>query len=162
MKLETLKNLLTYELQDIYSAEQQITEALPKMAKAASNDKLKKGFEKHLEQTKEHIECLEKIRDILKIEIEGVTCRGMEGLLKEGSELLHKDPSPLLDHALISAAQRVEHYEIAAYGCSKTYANLLGETDVEELLDATAQEEEVTDKKLGDIAMNELDVNTQE
>jgi ferritin-like metal-binding protein YciE len=152
MKLDSLKDVLTHELQDIYSAENQIIEALPKMAKAASDEKLKKGFEEHLEQTKEHVARLEKISEMLGIEVEGVTCRGMEGLLKEGSELLSEEKSPLLDHALIGAAQRVEHYEIAAYGCAKTYAKLLGENEVEDMLDKTANEEGDTDKKLTEVA----------
>lgn len=154
MKKSTLKELYVDELRDIYSAEQQLTKALPKMAKASTSEQLRAGFEQHLEQTKGHIERLQQIFDLLGEKPTGKKCKGMEGLVSEGAEMIEDDKleGEVKDAGLISAAQRVEHYEIAAYGCVRTYAELLGEKKAVELLEATLQEEKVTDQKLTELA----------
>ena len=153
MKMEDLKDLFVDELKDIYSAENQITKALPKMAKTAKSPDLKKGFELHLEQTKGKIARLDQIFDELGESPKGKKCHGMEGLLEEGKELMGEDAEPeVMDAGLISAAQRVEHYEIAAYGTVKTYAELLGMSKAAKLLDETLKEEKDTDQKLTGLA----------
>jgi len=154
MKENALKELYVDELRDIYNAENQLTKALPKMAKAATSDDLRTGFEEHLEQTKGHIQRLERIFTKLDEKPTGKKCKGMEGLVEEGKEMIEEEhlEGEALDAGLISAAQRVEHYEIAAYGCVRTYANLLGETEAAELLQATLQEEKTTDQKLTKLA----------
>ncbi len=159
MKLDSLKKLYVEELQDIYSAEQQILTALPKMAKAASSSDLKAAFETHLEQTKGHVERLETIFKSLEKSPKGKTCKGMEGLIKEGEEMIKQDADPAVrDAALISAAQRVEHYEMAAYGTVRTYANLLKENDAQKLLQTTLDEEGKTDEKLTKLAESGINV----
>jgi ferritin-like metal-binding protein YciE len=153
MQENQLKELYVEELKDIYSAENQLVKALPKMAKAATSEDLRAGFEEHLEQTKEHVARLEKIFKALGESPKGKTCKGMQGLITEGSEMIEEDPEPeMLDAGLISAAQRVEHYEIAAYGCVATYAELLGESDAAELLRTTENEEKETDEKLTELS----------
>lgn len=153
MNKETLRELYVEELKDIYSAETQLTKALPKMAKAASSDELQEGFEEHLEQTKEHVQRLEKIFKMLEESPTGKKCLGMEGLIKEGSEVIGEDfEDDVKDSALIAAAQRVEHYEIAAYGTVAAYADVLGETEQAQLLQETLQEEKDTDEKLTELA----------
>jgi ferritin-like metal-binding protein YciE len=153
VKMESLQELFVKELQDLSSAENQITKALPKMAKAASSRELKAGFEQHLEQTKRQITRLEQIFEELETSPDGDKCKGMEGLLKEGEGLIDEDAEPeVLDAALIAAAQKVEHYEIASYGTVRTYANLLGLTTAADLLEQTLNEEKETDSKLTDIA----------
>jgi ferritin-like metal-binding protein YciE len=153
MKANRLHHLYVEELKDIYSAENQMIKALPKMAKAATSEDLRGGFESHLEQTREHVARLEKIFKALGESPKGKKCAGMEGLIKEGGEMIEEDPaSDELDAGLISAAQRVEHYEIAAYGCVCAYAKILGEDQAFALLKQTLQEEKHTDKKLSDLA----------
>jgi ferritin-like metal-binding protein YciE len=153
VKMESLQELFVKELQDLLSAENQITKALPKMAKAASSRELKAGFEQHLDQTKRQITRLEQIFEELEASPDGDKCKGMEGLLKEGEALIDEDAEPeVLDAALIAAAQKVEHYEIASYGTVRTYANLLGLTTAADLLEQTLNEEKETDSKLTDIA----------
>ena len=153
MKLETMKELLLDELQDLHSAETQITKALPKMAKASSASDLKLAFESHLEETEGHVQRLEKIFKHLKESPKGKTCEGMKGLLKEGDERVKEGGEPeVLDAGLISAAQRVEHYEIAAYGSARTYAELLGESEIVRLLEQTLEEEKAADQKLTKVA----------
>jgi ferritin-like metal-binding protein YciE len=138
MKMESLHELFVEELKDLYSAENQILKALPKMAKAASSKDLKKGFEEHLQQTKGHVERLEKIFKELDESPKGKKCKGMEGLITEGKELMEEDAEPeALDAGLIAAAQHVEHYEIAGYGCVRTYAQLLGRDRIAQLLQKT-------------------------
>jgi ferritin-like metal-binding protein YciE len=153
MPNEGLKELYIDELKDLYSAENQLVKALPKMAKAASSEELQQGFEEHLEQTKEHVTRLEKIFEALGESPKGKKCMGMEGLIKEGAEAMEEDfEGAVMDSALIGAAQRVEHYEIAAYGTTLEFANLLGETKHASLLEETLNEEKETDEKLTELA----------
>ena len=153
MPNEGLKELYIDELKDLYSAESQLLKALPKMAKAASSEELRQGFEEHLEQTRGHVERLEEMFKSLGESPKGKKCAGMEGLVKEGSEVMHEDfQGALKDAALIGAAQRVEHYEIAAYGTASEFAKLLGENEHVSLLEETLQEEKDTDKKLTELA----------
>jgi ferritin-like metal-binding protein YciE len=148
-KITNLSELLVEQLQDLYSAETQLIDALPKMAAAAYAKPLKTGFKEHLVQTKEHARRLEKILKKLKAETGGKTCRAMQGLIKEGSEMIHEDALPeVKDAGLIAAAQRVEHYEIAGYGCVKTFATLMGLREIAATLGKTLKEESDTDKKL--------------
>jgi ferritin-like metal-binding protein YciE len=153
MKLNSLDKLYLEELRDLYSAETQLVKALPKMAKGASSDELKEAFESHLEQTKEHVERLTEIFDRLEEKPTGKTCQAMKGLIEEGSEMLEQEgDESVIDAGLIAAAQRVEHYEIAAYGTVRTFANLLGEDEAAELLQQTLDEEGETDKQLSELA----------
>jgi ferritin-like metal-binding protein YciE len=158
MKENRLKHLYVEELKDLYSAENQLVKALPKMAKASTSEDLRAGFEEHLEQTKEHVVRLEKIFKALGESPNGKKCKGMEGLIKEGAEMIEEDPAPEeLDAGLISAAQRVEHYEMAGYGCVSAYAKLLGEDQALSLLRQTFEEEKETDKKLTQLS-NQINV----
>ena len=153
METNRLKHLYVEELKDLYSAESQIVKALPKMIKAATSEDLRAGFEGHLEQTKGHVSRLEEIFKALGESPKGKKCKGMEGLIKEGAEMIEEDPAPEeLDAGLISAAQRVEHYEIAGYGCVSTYAKLLREDEAVSLLRETLEEEKETDEKLTQMA----------
>lgn len=149
----SLHGLYIDELRDIYSAEKQLTKALPKIAKAASSEELSAGFTEHLEQTRGHVERLEQIFQALGERPTGKKCAGMEGLIKEGSEVMEEDfEGSVMDAALISAAQRVEHYEIAAYGTVWAFADLLGEAEHASLLNQTLEEEKETDEKLTELA----------
>lgn len=151
--ITTPKELLVEQLKDLYSAETQLTKALPKMAKAASSEELKEAFETHLEQTKGHAERLEKVLGDLDESPKGKKCKAMEGLIEEGKETIEEDALPVLkDLALIVAAQKVEHYEIAGYGSARTLAELLGEDEIAETLQETLDEEGETDKLLTEIA----------
>jgi ferritin-like metal-binding protein YciE len=153
MKLQTLEDLFHHELKDLYSAENQLVKALPKMAKAATNPDLKAGFEDHLEQTKGHVERLDQIATQLGKKLGGHKCKAMEGLVEEGSELISEDAEPTVkDAGLIGAAQRVEHYEIAGYGTAVALARQLGQNEAAEILGATLQEEKETDEKLTALA----------
>jgi ferritin-like metal-binding protein YciE len=152
-KINTLHDVYVEQLKDLYSAETQLIKALPKMAKAANDATLQKGFEEHLEQTKVHAERLEEIFEELDEKPTGKKCKAMAGLVEEGSEAIGEDASPeAKDAMLIAAAQRVEHYEIAGYGCVKTYAKLLGYEDASKLLEETLGEEVATDEKLTEAA----------
>jgi ferritin-like metal-binding protein YciE len=149
MKMASLQDLFVEELRDLYSAENQLLKALPKMAKGATSKALKSGFEKHHKQTQKHVERLEKVFETLDKSPKGKKCKAMEGLIAEGDELLSEDADPdVMDAALIAAAQRVEHYEIAGYGCVRTYATLLGNKKAVTLLQQTLNEEGATDKQL--------------
>ena len=149
MSLGSMNDLFVNELKDVYNAEKQIVKALPRMAKAASSDDLRDAFTKHLRETEGHVRRLEQIFKSLDLAPRGKTCKGMAGLLEEGKEILEEGgAAEVIDAAIISAAQRVEHYEIAAYGCLRTYAQLLGNTDADRLLQQTLAEEEATDKAL--------------
>lgn len=153
MKLDTLKKLYVEELRDIYSAEQQLVKALPKMAKGASSDDLREAIESHLEETKGQVERLEQIFEALDESAKGKTCQAMKGLIEEGSEILdEKGEDSVLDAGIIAAAQKVEHYEIATYGTLRTWAELLNEEAAAELLQETLDEEGEADKKLNDLA----------
>jgi ferritin-like metal-binding protein YciE len=148
-KITTLQQLFVDQLKDLYSAETQLIDALPKMAEAAHAPALKQGFKTHLVETKEHAKRLERILHALKEEPTGKTCKAMQGLVKEGSETISENASPeVKDAALIAAAQRVEHYEIAGYGCVREYARILRRTADAKLLAITLKEEGATDKKL--------------
>lgn len=152
-RLSNLSELLVLELQDLYSAEKQLLTALPKLAEAAANEELQSGFTEHLEQTRQHVERLERAMEILGASPQGKTCKAMQGLIAEGEELLKEDAEPAVrDAALIAAAQKVEHYEIASYGSARTYAELLEQDEVAELLQETLDEEGDTDKRLSEIA----------
>ena len=153
MKLNSLRDLYVSELKDLYDAENRILKALPKMAEAASSPDLRGAFEHHLQQTRRHAERLEQILRGLNESPKGQKCKGIEGIIDEGEDLISKDaPASVCDAALISAAQRVEHYEIAAYGTVRTYARRLGFEDQADLLNQTLQEEGETDKKLTNLA----------
>jgi ferritin-like metal-binding protein YciE len=153
MKENTLRELFVDELKDLYDAEHRLVKALPKMAKAANLDELREGFETHLEQTKEHVERLKQIMISLDEKPTPKKCPGMQGIVAEGEELMGEDfEGSVMDAALISAAQRAEHYEIAAYGCVRTWAKELGEDEAAELLEKTLNEEKETDAKLTEIA----------
>jgi ferritin-like metal-binding protein YciE len=153
MKIETLRELMVDELQDLHSAEQQIVKALPKLIKASHNPNLKQAFEHHLEETKNHVTRLDNIFKRLNESPKRKTCEGMKGLLKEGEERISDGGEPeVLDAGLISAAQRVEHYEIAAYGSARTYAELLGDREAVRLLNETLEEEKAADAKLSQVA----------
>jgi ferritin-like metal-binding protein YciE len=159
MASEGLRELYVEELKDLYNAENQLMKALPKMAKASNAEELKAGFEEHLDQTRGHVQRLEKIFKALGESPKGKKCAGMEGLVKEGSEVMGEDfEGAVMDAALIGAAQRVEHYEIAAYGTVCELAEVLGESDQASLLQQTLDEEKETDEKLTVLAK---DINQQ-
>jgi len=159
MKLKSLSDLFVEELSDIRSAETQIVKALPKMAKAAASPELRAAFQEHLQQTKGHVERLDAIFEQLGESPKRKKCKGMEGLLTEGEEMMKEDaPDAVKDAGLIAAAQRVEHYEIAAYGTAATYARLLGDAMSEDLLRQTLGEEGDTDKKLTTIAESSINI----
>ena len=159
MELETLQDLYFHELKDLYSAEKQLVRALPKMAKAAHNEEFSAGIEKHLNQTKEHAARLEKILSNQKQSTHWAKCKGMEGIIAEGAEMIEEEADPeVKDAGLISAAQRVEHYEIAGYGTVRTYAELLGDKEGAKLLETTLLEEEETDKELTKVAKSAINL----
>src|ERR687889_763442 len=148
-KLSSLDDLLVHELQDIYHAEGQILKALPKMTKAATHPELQAAFEEHLEQTEGQIERLDQAFKLLGMPAKGKKCEGMAGLIEEGKKLMEEDAEPpVMDAALIAAAQKIEHYEIASYGCVCTYAEMLGYEQVHDLLGQNLEEEETTDERL--------------
>jgi len=153
MNVNSIEKLFLEELKDLYSAENQITKALPKMANAATSQELKKAFEKHLRETEGHIERLEQICQILEANPKGKTCGGMKGVIEEGSSMMKEaEEGSVRDAALIAAAQRVEHYEMAAYGTVRAYAEQLGQSKCAKLLEETLEEEKATDQKLTSIA----------
>ncbi|MCO5297551.1 MAG: ferritin-like domain-containing protein [Fimbriimonadaceae bacterium] len=156
-RVTNLKELFVEELRDLYNAEHQILKALPKMKDAASNDRLKRAFGDHLEQTKQHVSRLEEVFEELGEDPKGKHCKAMEGLIKEGSEMIAEKADPdVKDAGLIAAAQRVEHYEMAGYGCVRTYAKHLGLSKIQRTLQTTLDEEGATDKHLTDIAVGEI------
>ena len=153
MSLDTLEKLYISELRDLYSAENQLLKALPKMAKGASSPDLKDAFQKHLEQTKGHVERLEELFEQLDESPKGKTCQAMKGLIEEGSEILKEEgEESVLDAGMIVAAQKVEHYEIASYGSVRTFANLLGQDEAARLLQSTLDEESETNEILNRVA----------
>lgn len=153
MKRDSLRQLYINELKDLYSAETQLVKALPKMAKAASRAELRQAFEEHLRQTSEQVSRLERIFEMLDEKPTGKKCLGMEGLVKEGAETMQEDYSgAVMDAAIIGAAQRVEHYEIAGYGTVREFAELLGEDEHVSLIEQTLEEEKQTDEKLTNLS----------
>jgi ferritin-like metal-binding protein YciE len=157
MKLDSLQDLLVEQLKDLYSAENQIIQALPKMAKAAESTELRDGFEEHLEQTRKHVQRLEQICEQLGVKPKGKKCRATEGLIEEGKELMGEDADPaVMDAGLIAAAQKVEHYEMASYGCARTWAEQLGLKDAAAMLHKTFEEEKATDQKLTELAKQRI------
>lgn len=153
MKAENLKDLLVEELKDLYSAENQLTKALPKVAKHCSDPQLKKAIEHHLKETEGHVERLQKIFERLDESPKGKTCAGMKGLIEEADERMKEGgEEAMLDAGLIADAQRVEHYEISAYGSARTFAQLLGEREIAKLLEETLGEEKAADAKLNSLA----------
>ena len=157
--LDTLQNVLGDQLKDLYSAENQLVRALPKLAQGANSPALRQAFESHLEETKGHVARLEQAAELLGIKLDGKTCKGMEGLLKEGNEVLGEKSNgngAAMDAAIIAAAQRCEHYEIAAYGSARAMAEQLGQRPIAKLLQQTLDEEGAADKKLTKISESEV------
>lgn len=152
-KIDSLEHLLLHEIKDLYHAEKQIVKALPKVAKKVASPTLKEALEEHLQETKGHVERLEQVFELLGQPAKAVKCQGMQGILEEGEETLKlKASSDTLDAAIILAAQKVEHYEIASYGSATTWADMLGRHDIKRLLGQTLEEEEQADQKLSDLA----------
>jgi ferritin-like metal-binding protein YciE len=157
---ETLQKLYIEQLKDLYSAEHQILEALPKMIQKATHSDLKRGFQEHYQQTEQQVQRLEEISEMIGEDLGGHECEGMKGLLKEGESAMEEfKDSDVLDAALIAAAQRVEHYEMAGYGCSRTYANMLGFADQATILQRTLDEEGETDKRLTELAETVINID---
>jgi len=155
--METLNELLEDQLKDLFSAENQLLKALPRMAKKANSEVLKEAILAHLEETEGQVERLNQIAELMEIKLSGKKCKAMEGLVEEGKEILEEEgESPVIDAALIGAAQKVEHYEISAYGTAKAIATQLELTDVAELLQQTLEEESQTDEKLTAISVDEI------
>ena len=159
MKIKNLEDLFLAELRDIFDAEKQLVKALPKMAKAASAEELSAGFEEHLGQTRNHLARREKVFEMIGQKARGKTCEAMKGLIEEGKELLDEDAEPAAkDAGLIAAAQKVEHYEIATYGCLVTWARQMGQNQCADLLHQTLDEEKATDRKLTQLAESMINV----
>jgi ferritin-like metal-binding protein YciE len=162
-KLNSLDDLLVHELQDIYDAERQMLKSLPRMIKAASHPELQTAFEEHLEQTEGQVERLDQVFKLLGVPAKGRKCEGMAGVIEEGKKVMEEDADPaVMDAALIAAAQKVEHYEIASYGCVCTYAEMLGYDQVHDLLGQNLEEEETTDEKLSMLAESVINVEAEE
>jgi len=159
---KTLNDLFIHALKDIYNAEKQLVKALPKMAKGATSEKLRTAIESHLQETEGQVERLEQVFDSLELPHRGVKCAAMEGLVEEGGEVLEGDfDPPVRDAAIIAAANKVEHYEIATYGTLIAYARLLGYSEAESLLQATLEEEKGADQKLTELAESEINVEAE-
>jgi len=159
MQLKSLESLMLDELNDIYDAEKQLTKALPKMAKAASSQKLKAAFQEHLEQTENHVKRLEQVFQQMGVEAKEKPCKAMKGLIEEGDEIIrHKGDPDVKDAALIAAGNRVEHYEMAAYGTVRTYAQVLGNNEAAKILQQTLDEEGAADKKLTALAESSINL----
>jgi len=153
MSVDSMERLFVNELKDLYSAETQIIKALPKMAKAATSSELRSAFEHHLRETEGHVQRLEQIFEMISESPKGKTCEGMKGVLEEGERSMKEaKEGPLRDEAMIAGAQRVEHYEMAAYGTVRTYAEHLGRPQIAQILEKTLAEEKAADKKLTDIS----------
>jgi ferritin-like metal-binding protein YciE len=163
MEIDSLRKLYVEELKDLYSAEKQILQALPRMAKKAKNAQLKAAFEEHVRQTEGQVERLDQIFEALGKSPRGKKCKAMEGLVEEGKEIMQEDmDDETRDAALIAAAQRVEHYEIAGYGTVRTYAMHLGEKEAAKLLQQTLDEEGQTDKKLTQLAESSINIEAMQ
>jgi len=162
-KIESLESLLLHEVKDLYHAEKQLVKALPNVAEKASNPMLKSALEEHLQQTEGHVNRLEQIFQMLGQPVKGVKCKGMEGILDEGEEVLKiKDSPETRDAGIIMAAQKVEHYEIASYGSAATWAGMLGRQDIKNLLGQTLDEEEKADQKLTELAKSGINQQARE
>jgi ferritin-like metal-binding protein YciE len=163
MEVDSLQKLYVEELKDLYSAEKQILQALPKMVKKATHPQLKAAFQEHLEVTQGQLERLDQIFEALGKSSRGKKCKGMEGLIEEGKEMMQEDmEDDVLDAALIAAAQRIEHYEMAGYGTVRTYAQLLGDRNAAKLLQQTLDEEGEADKKLTQLAESTINVEAMQ
>ena len=163
MTIDSLRDVLVDLVRDLYNAESQLLKALPKMAKAASSEELRTAFQEHLEETRGQVERLDQVCEQLGVKGKGKTCHAMKGLVEEGAEVIAAAGDPAArDAALIAAAQKVEHYEIAGYGTARTFARLLGEDDVAELLEQTLEEESATDEKLTQIAQSGINQEAAE
>ncbi len=163
MELDTLQALYIERLRDLYSAEQQILKAMPKIRKAVTHDELQEAFDTHIMQTEQQLQRLDRIFEDLGVPSKGKHCKGMEGLLAEANELLAEDADDdVLDAGIIASAQAVEHYEMAGYGTARTYSELLGFDDHTELLQQTLNEEEETDRILTEIAMTSVNIDAME
>ena len=163
MDMDTLRDLFVHELKDVASAERQILKALPKMIKAATHPDLKQAFEEHRKQTEGQVRRLEQAFKLLGVPARGKKCDGMVGLIEEGKKMMEEDAeAPVMDAALISAAQKVEHYEIASYGCLCTYAEMLGYDQVHDLLGQNLDEEETTDQRLTALAENVINQEAED
>ena len=163
MSLDSLEKLFLEELKDIYNAEKQLLRALPRMAKAADSPELQQAFNKHTKETEGQVQRLERVFQELGQSARGKTCKGMQGLVEEGKEVMEKEgEGPVIDAALIASAQKVEHYEIAAYGTARTHAEMLGYTKAAKLLQQTLDEEGATDKKLTALAESIINVEAVE
>src|SRR3954465_14048816 len=163
MKMQTLKDLYIDELKDVYDAENQIAKALPKMAKAAGNEELRAAIEQHLDQTQTQIERLEQIFEELGEKPKGQKCEAMKGLLEEAKRMMEdSEEDDVRDAAIIAAAQKVEHYEIATYGTLRTYAELMGHDEQAELLQETLDEEKETDENLTELAVSCINIEANE
>lgn len=159
MEIDSLRKLYVEELKDLYSAEKQLLQALPRMAKKAENEQLRRAFEEHTQVTQEQVSRLEKIFEALGKPARGKKCKAMEGLIEEGKEIMQEDMEPeVMDAALISISQKIEHYEIAGYGTVRTYAEMLGEQEAAKLLQQTLNEEGEADKKLTQLAESSINV----
>ena len=159
MEMQSLQDLFEDELKDTYNAEAQILKALPRMAKKATDEDLKEAFEMHLEETREHVQRLEQVFKLMGKKPKGKTCKAMQGIVEEGKEMMEEDMEPeVMDAALIASAQRVEHYEIAAYGTLRTFAQHMGQKDVASLLQQTLDNEGATDKKLTKLATRKINI----
>lgn len=162
MKTKTLEDLFVHNLRDIYYAEKQLVKALPKMAKGAESEKLRAAIESHLLETEGHVERLEQVFKTLEVGARGIKCAAMEGLIEEGHEVLTSEfESSVKDAAIIAAANKVEHYEIATYGTLVSFAGLLGHTEAQRLLQATLKEEREADRKLTELAESEINIESQ-
>ena len=162
MKLHSLEELFYEQLRDMFDAEKQLVKALPKMAKAATADELRRAFEDHLEETRGHVQRLESVFEAFGKKARGKTCQAMEGLIEEGADIIDADAEPMVrDAGLIAAAQRVEHYEMAVYGCLHTWARQISNREVAELLEQTLSEEKEADQKLTHIAESLVNLAAQ-
>lgn len=163
MKMETLRDLMIEELADIYDAEHQIIEALPKMKKAAKSSDLKQSFQEHLDMTREHVSRLEQVFELMEQKPKRKACKAMKGLIKEGEDMIEEDADrDVKDAGLIAAAQRVEHYEIAAYGTAMAYAKQIGMDQAIKLLSQTLEEEKQTDVKLSQLAESTINIKASQ
>lgn len=163
MAMESLQDLYIDQLRDLYNAENQLVKALPKMAKASTSQDLQDAFAEHLEETKGHVERLEQIFEKLDAKAGGKICKAMKGLIEEGSEMMDEDAEPgVMDAGLIAAAQRVEHYEMAGYGCVRTFAKMLGDEEAARLLQETLNEEGEADKKLTKLAQTVINAKAKQ